>query len=407
MIVNRRLRRRIGLAAVSGMLMLSLSSFMPAKNEFTAAEQQQVSIATPGLFAQSQAFNVDFEIFRAKEYSFPLPVGKASLFNGNSVMRISTAKGDAVKAMFDGYVRLSRKSESMGNVIVIRHDNGLETVYANNAENLVKVGQSIDAGQTIAIVGTREGETYCDFSIMVNGARINPETIIELKSHKLRRQTVQFRKEGNRIGIKVIGGKDSSVSKNDKNDRNNKETNKKSGSSRSDHAMTLDPDEVYDPFTITNTFLLDLEKIEEKAWAYPLPDARVISPYGGARRHSGVDLKTKPNDEIYAAFDGVVVASGPYYGYGNCIRIKHAYGLETLYSHQSKNMVKKGDKVKAGQVIGLTGRTGRATTEHLHFEVSFGGKRLDPAIIFDHSNHKLKAATLHLTKGKGVKSVKN
>lgn len=404
MIVNRRLRRKIGLAAVSGMLMLSLSSFMPAKNEFTAAEQQQVSIATPGLFAQSQAFNVDFEIFRAKEYSFPLPVGKASLINGNSVMRISTAKGDAVKAMFDGYVRLSRKTESMGNVIVIRHDNGLETVYANNAENLVKVGQSIDAGQTIAIVGSREGETYCDFSIMVNGARINPETIIELKSHKLRRQTVQFRKEGNRIGIKVIGGKDSSVSK---NDRNNKETNKKSGSSRGDHAMTLDPDEVYDPFTITNTFRLDLEKIEEKAWAYPLPDARVISPYGGARRHSGVDLKTKPNDEIYAAFDGEVVASGPYYGYGNCIRIKHAYGLETLYSHQSKNMVKKGDKVKAGQVIGLTGRTGRATTEHLHFEVSFDGKRLDPAIIFDHSNHKLKAATLHLTKGKGVKSVKN
>ena len=402
-----RLRQRLGLVAVSGMLVLSLSSFMPAKNEFTAAEQQQVSIATPGLFAQSQAFNVDFEIFRAKEYSFPLPVGKASLTNGNSVMRIETSKGDAVKAMFDGYVRLSRKTESMGNVIVIRHDNGLETVYANNAENLMKVGLHVDAGQTIAIVGTKEGETYCDFSIMVNGARINPETIIELKSHKLRRQTVQFRKEGNRIGIKVIGGKDSSVSKNDKNDRNNKETNKKSGSSRSDHAMTLDPDEVYDPFTITNTFRLDLEKIEEKAWAYPLPDARVISPYGGARRHSGVDLKTKPNDEIYAAFDGEVVASGPYYGYGNCIRIKHAYGLETLYSHQSKNMVKKGDKVKAGQVIGLTGRTGRATTEHLHFEVSFGGKRLDPAIIFDHSNHKLKAATLHLTKGKGVKSVKN
>ncbi len=395
MIVNRRLRRRIGLAAVSGMLMLSLSSFMPAKNEFTAAEQQQVSIATPGLFAQSQAFNVDFEIFRAKEYSFPLPVGKASLINGNSVMRISTAKGDAVKAMFDGYVRLSRKTESMGNVIVIRHDNGLETVYANNAENLVKVGQHVDAGQTIAIVGTREGETYCDFSIMVNGARINPETIIELKSHKLRRQTVQFRKEGNRIGIKVIGGKDSSVSRNS------------GGLGKGRKAMTLNPDEVSDPFTITNTFRLDLEKIEEKAWAYPLPEAKVISPYGGKRRHSGVDLKTKANDEIVAAFDGEVVASGPYYGYGNCIRIKHAYGLETLYSHQSKNFVKKGDKVKAGQVIGLTGRTGRATTEHLHFEVSFDGKRLDPAIVFDHSNHKLRAATLHLTKGKGVKSVKN
>ena len=401
------MKKGLRLLAVAGLMVFSLSSFMPAKNEFTAAEQQQVSIATPGLFAQSQAFNVDFEIFRAKEYSFPLPVGKASLTNGNSVMRIETSKGDAVKAMFEGYVRLSRKTESMGNVIVIRHDNGLETVYANNAENLMKVGQHVDAGQTIAIVGTKEGETYCDFSIMVNGARINPETIIELKSHKLRRQTVQFRKIGSRINITVIGGKDSSVSRNDKSDRNDKGANKKSGSRAGDHAMTLDPDEVNDPFTITNTFRLDLEKIEDKAWSYPLPDARVISPYGGARRHSGVDLKTKPNDEIYAAFDGEVVASGPYYGYGNCIRIKHAYGLETLYSHQSKNMVKKGDKVKAGQVIGLTGRTGRATTEHLHFEVSFGGKRLDPAIIFDHSNHKLKAATLHLTKGKGVKSVKN
>ena len=68
--------------AVAGLMVFSLSSFMPAKNVFMAAEQQQVSIATPGLFAQSQAFNVDFEIFRAKEYSF-LPVGKATLLNNH------------------------------------------------------------------------------------------------------------------------------------------------------------------------------------------------------------------------------------------------------------------------------------------------------------------------------------
>ena len=394
----RKTLHGVSLLAVSGLIGLSLSSFMPAKNVFTAAEQQQVSIATPGLFAQSQAFNVDFEIFRGSEYSFPLPVGKASLENNSTVMHIATSKGDAVKAMFDGYVRLSRKTESMGNVIVIRHDNGLETVYANNAENLVKVGAHVDAGQTIAIVGTKDGETYCDFSIMVNGARMNPETFIELKSHKLRRQTVLFRKSGSRVLVSVIGGKDSSVSK----------SQPSNGSSKKEYSgLTLNPDEVNDPFTITNTFELDLEKIESKAWAYPLPGAHVISPYGGARRHSGVDIKTCPNDEIVAAFDGVVVASGPYYGYGNCIRIKHAYGLETLYSHQSKNMVKVGQKVKAGEVIGLTGRTGRATTEHLHFEMSFNGKRLDPAIVFDHSSHKLKPVTLMLTKGQGVKSRKN
>ena len=400
---NKMIKHGLGLLVASGMFFLSLSSFMPAKNVFTAAEQQQVSIATPGLFAQSQAFNVDFEILRAKEYSFPLPVGKASLLNGNTLMRISSSKGDAVKAMFEGYVRLSRKTESMGNVIVVRHDNGLETVYANNAENMVKVGAHVDAGQTVAIIGTKDGETYCDFSIMVNGARLNPETFIELKSHKLRRQTVLFRKSGSRVIASVVGGKDSSAGR----EAIEKGNNAKNASKKAARGLTLDPDEVNDPFVLTNTFELNLEKIEAKAWAYPLPGSHVISPYGGKRRHSGVDLKTRPNDEIVAAFDGTVVSSGPFSGYGNCIRIKHAYGFETLYSHQSKNMVKAGQKVKAGEVIGLTGRTGRATTEHLHFEISFGGRRIDPAVVFDHSGHKLKPVTLHLTKGRGVKSVKN
>lgn len=369
----------------------SLMAFTPAKNQFTAAEQQQISIATPGLFTQSPAFNVDFGTFRQKEYSFPLPVGKAQRID-NNWLKITTAKGDAVKAMFEGYVRLSRKTEANGNVIVIRHDNGLETVYADNAENLVKVGAHVEAGQTIAIVGGQAEEYYCNFSIMVNGNRINPETIVALQSHRLRRQMVQFRQEGAHVSVKVLGGKDSSAGR-------NKE--KKSV------GLTFDPDEVKDPFAQTSTVKLDLDKMAPGHWAYPLPDAKVISPYGGRRRHTGVDLKTKPNDEIVAAFDGEVIASGPFYGYGNCIRIRHAYGFETLYSHQSKNLVQKGDKVKAGQAIGLTGRTGRATTEHLHFEVSCNGRRMDPAVVFDHANRKLKSATLTVTKGGSVKATKN
>ena len=397
----------MALVSMLGTASFSLTAFCPVKDQFTAAEQQQVSISTPGLFDQSPAFNVDFEIFRAKEYSFPLPVGKASLVANNSVLKIETTKGDAVKAMFAGHVRLSRKTESQGNVIVVRHDNGLETVYANNAENLVKVGQSVEAGQTIAIVGTKDEETYCEFSIMVNGGRINPETILEIKSHKLRRQTVQFRKNGNRVSVTVIGGKDSSVGKNEA-DKTDEKSSAKTGKAKNGwpSGETLDPDEVNDPFVLTNTFELDLKKIEAEHWAYPLPGAKVISPYGGKRRHSGVDLKTCPNDEIVAAFDGEVIASGPYYGYGNCIRIKHAFGFETLYSHQSKNLVKKGDKVKAGQVIGLTGRTGRATTEHLHFEMSFGGRRFDPAMVFDHANRKLQTSTLQLSKGAALKTKK-
>ena len=66
-----------------------------------------------------------------------------------------------------------------------------------------------------------------------------------------------------------------------------------------------------------------------------------------------------------------------------------------------------GDKVKAGQVIGLTGRTGRATTEHLHFEVHFKGRRFDPALIFDHVNRSLQQSTLTLNKNGRVSSQKN
>lgn len=118
---------------------------------------------------------------------------------------------------------------------------------------------------------------------------------------------------------------------------------------------------------------------------FPLPGAKVISPYGkrSGRTHSGVDLKTKPGDKIYAAFEGEVIFSDVYHGYGNYIRIKHPNGLETCYSHNSKNLVKKGDYVKAGQVIALVGQTGRATTPHLHFEVRINGKTRNPANYFD------------------------
>jgi murein DD-endopeptidase MepM/ murein hydrolase activator NlpD len=124
---------------------------------------------------------------------------------------------------------------------------------------------------------------------------------------------------------------------------------------------------------------------------YPLPGAKVISPYknnSGSHRHTGVDLKTKANDPIYAVGDGVVTMSKNYSGYGKCIIIKHADGTETLYAHNSKNYVKEGEKVKSGQKIALTGRTGRATTEHLHFEVRKNGKPVNPMPLLEKLSKK-------------------
>ena len=135
-------------------------------------------------------------------------------------------------------------------------------------------------------------------------------------------------------------------------------------------------------------------------WCYPLPGAKVISGFGtrGRRGHSGTDLKTVPDDKILAAFDGEVVFAAPYGGYGNLIRIMHDNGLETYYSHNKKNLVTVGQKVRAGDVIALTGRTGRATTEHLHFETRVNGRAVNSAKYFDHVSHSLRLSAFRKTK---------
>lgn len=159
-----------------------------------------------------------------------------------------------------------------------------------------------------------------------------------------------------------------------------------------------------DPYGGKSELLVDLTAIGNDEWHFPLPGAKVISHYGsrGGRRHSGVDLKTRPNDSIYAVFDGIVTMSEVFAGYGNCIKIYHENGLVTLYSHNSRNLVKAGEYVKSGQAIALTGRTGRATTEHLHFEVRVNDRHYDPQLLFDYATKKLKRHKLIFKKGGGV-----
>ena len=366
---------------ILALLVVTLTAWAPVRNEFTPAEQQSISVETPGLFDKSKTIRIDMSLLRDDEYSFPLPVGKISQGKDNNVI-ITTSEGDAVKSMFDGCVRLSRKHPEFGNIIVVRHANGLETVYGNNAQNLVKVGDVVKAGQTIAIVGERDGKTYLEFAIMINGGRINPETVLEMNSHRLRPRTLVCTKVEHGIDIKLEGGNGKAAI--------------------AEREAALDPN----PFAHGDLYKWDLRKMPEGSWDYPLHGCKVISPYGGKRHHGGVDLKTRPNDSIHVAFDGEVVRSGPFSGYGNCVIVKHANGLETLYSHQSKNLVKTGEKVRAGQVIGLTGRTGRATTEHLHLETKFNGRRFNPIILFDHANHNLQQVTLTFTRNGNVSSSK-
>ena len=189
------------------LLVLFFSSGKPAEDHFTPAETQQISIATPGLFDKGNVFFIDLNAIAHKNYVFPLPVGKAKLAKNNA-LEITTKRGDAVKAMMPGRVRLARKNKQWGNVVVIRHDNGLETVYAHNAQNLVKPNETVEAGQSIAIVGKKDGQGRCLFLTMVNGGRINPQTIVDPKSHKLNKGVMRFEKNGQRVTVRQATEKD-------------------------------------------------------------------------------------------------------------------------------------------------------------------------------------------------------
>ena len=152
-------------------------------------------------------------------------------------------------------------------------------------------------------------------------------------------------------------------------------------------------------FADGDTEILDLSLIPREEYAFPLPGAKVISPYGGRRKwHSGVDLKTRANDTIVAAFEGIVRMAKPYAAYGNVVVIRHYNGLETVYSHNSRNLASVGQAVEAGTPIALTGRTGRATTEHLHFEIRIDGEHFNPALLFDMTARTLRPCRLECTK---------
>jgi len=156
-------------------------------------------------------------------------------------------------------------------------------------------------------------------------------------------------------------------------------------------------------FDKNRDYVLPLQ-IDSSSFVFPtVRKMHVCSPYGirSGRMHTGMDIKQALGDSIVAAWDGVVrMANKNYYGYGGTIVIRHFNGLETLYAHLYNLNVKENQVVKAGELIGFAGRTGRATTEHLHFETRFLYEYFDPRIIINFNTFSLKTDTLFIRKGK-------
>ena len=124
--------------------------------------------------------------------------------------------------------------------------------------------------------------------------------------------------------------------------------------------------------------------------AYPLRNIKVNSPYGyrtdpitGKRKfHNGIDLQAR-NEEAYAMFDGVVSKVGQDKTSGNYVIIQHG-NFRISYCHLSQILTVKGTPVRPGDIIAITGSTGRSTGPHLHLTCKYKGKALDPILLLNH-----------------------
>ena len=145
----------------------------------------------------------------------------------------------------------------------------------------------------------------------------------------------------------------------------------------------------------------------ESGFLWPLPGYNVLSSLYGPRinpvthrpqHHQGIDIPAPRGTHILASKSGIVVTSTRMRGgYGNYVAISHSDGTSTLYAHMNKRLVKEGQKVKQGQVIGHVGTTGRSTGNHLHYEIRVKGTRKDPIDFFKEKTFYVRA------KGKTVK----
>ena len=127
-------------------------------------------------------------------------------------------------------------------------------------------------------------------------------------------------------------------------------------------------------------------KVDLRGFCMPTTSRVVTSNFGPRwrRQHAGIDVKVYIGDTIRAAFDGKVrITKYDRRGYGYFVVIRHPNGLETLYGHLSKVIAKEDAVVKAGDIIGLGGNTGRSTGSHLHFETRLLGQPINPAFMFD------------------------
>ena len=142
--------------------------------------------------------------------------------------------------------------------------------------------------------------------------------------------------------------------------------------------------------SLVNTFQKKQDSLAYLPALRPILGGRVTGKFGirnhpilGVRKHhEGLDLSAKRGTPVYASAKGIVSFAKRNGGYGNMIRLNHKYGFQTVYGHLHKILVRPGQTVKRGEKIGEVGSTGLSTAPHLHYEVHFKEKALDPSMYY-------------------------
>lgn len=153
------------------------------------------------------------------------------------------------------------------------------------------------------------------------------------------------------------------------------------------------------PYEVGVDEVPDSLTIDVSNFHYPTKSNHVTSNFGsrGWRYHYGTDIGLHYGDTIYAAFDGVVrMRRYERRGYGHYVVIRHNNKLETIYGHMSRVLVKRNQKVKAGEPIALGGSTGRSSGPHLHFEMRLLGNAFNSKKLIDYSNRTCKYDSIYV-----------
>lgn len=372
--------------AILAVVSLCSANALAPDTHFPIEEETSFALRSDSaVFGGDSIFTLSLDSIQPGHYSLPLHRGALAHLTDGS-MQVCSRYDKYVRSVFSGTVSMVDRHNEQKLTIVISHDNGLQTVYHALRQPQVHAGERVRAGQVIALADHKDKKhfvTRVEFYVgnelmksvhVFNAAtgRLQPEKLY-CKLHRGRFISTTANYNGYAKALDRV---------------------------RQLMVTSLSPFE-----SLRNVSSMNLFDLSPMHWSYPLVNSYVTSPYNVLRQkddsttyhHTGVDIKTHINrDSIHAAFDGVVESANVRSGYGNCVVIRHAMGLETLYGHMTCFFIRRGDRVKAGQVIGLTGATGHATGDHLHFEVLYHGQRQDPALFFNHKSHWLQPAKILL-----------